>query len=54
MKSPSAQPIGYLLTCAAELRAMATTASHTSTATALIRLAERFEAVAAKRDAGGA
>ena len=58
MKSPSAQPIGYLLTYAAELRAMATTASHTSTAAALVRLAKRLEAVATKQpelteDAGG-
>jgi hypothetical protein len=58
-KTPlSAQPVGYFLTRAAELRTMAATARDTPTLAALIRLAERFEAIAAKRlglpdDTGG-
>jgi hypothetical protein len=49
MKPPrplSVQPVGYLLARAAELRSMAMTA-HSLTAAALVRLAERFEDMAA-------
>ena len=51
MKPPlplSQQPVGYLLARAAELRSMAMTA-HSITAAALVRVAERFEDVAARR-----
>jgi hypothetical protein len=49
MKPPRAlseQPVGYLVARAAELRSMAMTA-HSTTAAALVRLAERFEDMAA-------
>jgi hypothetical protein len=52
MKPPlslSVQPVGYLLLRAAELRSMAITARTITTATALVRLAERFEDMAAGR-----
>lgn len=45
----SAQPSGYFLARAAELREMATTARSLDVAAALTRLAKRFEALAAKR-----
>jgi len=45
----SARPIGYLLARAAKLRAMAETAHAVATAATLVSLAERFEALAAKR-----
>jgi hypothetical protein len=45
-RSLSVQPVGYLLARAAELRSMAMTA-HSITAAALVRLAERFEDMAA-------
>jgi hypothetical protein len=45
----SAQPAGYLLHRAAELRAMASTARIAGTAASLIRLADRFEKIAAAR-----
>jgi hypothetical protein len=51
MKPPrplSVQPISYLLARAAELRSVAMTA-HSMTAAALVRLAERFEDMAAGR-----
>jgi hypothetical protein len=51
MKPPrplSAQQVGYLLARAAELRSMAITA-HSMTAAALVRVAERFEDMAARR-----
>jgi hypothetical protein len=43
------QSVGYLLARAAELRSMARTARAISTAAALIRVAERFEDMAARR-----
>jgi hypothetical protein len=46
---PSVQSVGYLLARAAELRSMARTARTISTAAALIRVAERFEDMAARR-----
>ena len=50
MKRPlSTQPAGYLFARAAEARAMATDARSLETIASLIRLAERFEALAAKR-----
>jgi hypothetical protein len=45
----SAQPVGYLRARAAELRSMATTAHSIIAATGLVRLAERFEDMAARR-----
>ena len=49
MEALSAKPVGYLLARAAELRAMAETARDMAVMRALIRLAERFEALAAQR-----
>ena len=52
MKPPgflSVQPVGYLLARAAELRSMAVTARTITTAAALVRMAERFEDMAARR-----
>jgi hypothetical protein len=45
----SAQPIGYLLARAAELREMATRAADGAVMASLIRVAERFETLAAER-----
>jgi len=49
MEPLSAQPVGCLLARATEVRAMATAARSLEAATALVRLAERLEALAAKR-----
>ena len=50
MKHPlSAQPVGYLLARAAELRSTARSARNIATAAALVRLAERFEDMVARR-----
>jgi len=49
MEPLSARPVGYFLARAAELRAMAETARDMATMTALVRVAERFEALAAQR-----
>jgi hypothetical protein len=52
MKPPiplSVQPVGYHLLRAAERRSMAMTARSITTATALVRVAERFEDMAARR-----
>jgi hypothetical protein len=52
MKPPrplSEQPVGYLLARAAELRSLAMTARTNTTAAALVRLAEWFEDMAARR-----
>jgi len=48
-KPLSARPVGYFLARAAELRAMAEMAGVVATAAALVRLAERFEALVAQR-----
>ena len=45
----SAQPASYFLTRAAEFRAMAMAARDMASVAALIRLADRFDALAAKR-----
>jgi hypothetical protein len=47
----SARPADYLLDRTAELRSMALTATTVDVADALIRLAERFERLAAERSA---